>query len=52
MSIVSEPLAGVHFANDADHPGNSAHEPGEEDQDVWGGGPAAEDQGQRGNKPL
>ena len=50
--IVSEPLAGVHSANDADHAGNSAHEPGEEDQDVWVGGPAAEDQGLRGNNPL
>ena len=50
--VVSEPLAGVHSANDADHPGDAPHEPGEEDHNVWGGGPAAEDQGLKGIKPL
>ena len=35
--FLSEPLAGVHFAYDADHPGDAPHKPGEENQDVWSG---------------
>ena len=45
--FLSEPLAGVHFAYDADHPGDAPHKPGEENQDVWSGETAAADQGLR-----
>ena len=45
--FLSEPLAGVHTADDADHPGDAPHEPGEEDQDVWSGETTATDHGLR-----